>query len=364
MLVMYRVRQIGLMSSLLFLLGRVLYGQSYEGRYDEALSDDTFTVVSFNVENLFDTIPDPFANDKEFLPNGVKQWTGKRYNQKIRKLSEALSQVGGLFFPWFVALQEIENEAVVKDLVESPALRGACYKFVVSEGKDPRGIDVALLYAEGLFTVDKVEQWALPTPRGYIPKASRPILCVTGKLLGRYPLVLMVVHLPSNRGGKAQSLPYKMGALSFLQEKCDSLLYERPDCAFILLGDFNCTFDDTRGSNWITCYDKDSKIEPSKGYDLSFDRSKESYWGSYYYQKKYSQIDRMILSYHFFDKVPNTPFYYVKSSFTNCPLQGKMRKLKAGYYIPLRTYGGDHYIGGTSDHLPIKATFRFATKPL
>ena len=35
-------------------------------------------VVSYNVENLFDTIDDPETDDKDFLPEGSYHWTKGR----------------------------------------------------------------------------------------------------------------------------------------------------------------------------------------------------------------------------------------------------------------------------------------------
>ena len=40
----------------------------------------------YNVENLFDTINNPFSNDDEFTPQSKKKWTKDRYNQKITQL--------------------------------------------------------------------------------------------------------------------------------------------------------------------------------------------------------------------------------------------------------------------------------------
>ena len=40
------------------------------------------TVAFYNFENLFDTINDT-NNDEEWLPNGLQNWTSKKYNQKL-----------------------------------------------------------------------------------------------------------------------------------------------------------------------------------------------------------------------------------------------------------------------------------------
>ena len=47
----------------------------------------TYTIAFYNIENLFDTENDPLTHDDDFLPTAKKQWTTKRYDKKIRKIS-------------------------------------------------------------------------------------------------------------------------------------------------------------------------------------------------------------------------------------------------------------------------------------
>ena len=41
-----------------------------------------FTVVFYNVENLFDTENDPNTEDDEFTPEGNKKWDSEKYLKK------------------------------------------------------------------------------------------------------------------------------------------------------------------------------------------------------------------------------------------------------------------------------------------
>ena len=51
-------------------------------------------VAFYNLENLFDTIPNnPLGRDEEFTPNGARQWTGKRYWSKIHNMAYAISNL-------------------------------------------------------------------------------------------------------------------------------------------------------------------------------------------------------------------------------------------------------------------------------
>lgn len=334
----------------------VLLAQSY--------TEERFSILSFNVENLFDTIPDSLYKDKEFVPWGKKQWNAHRYYRKLRLIAEAISLGGGLEWPWLIALQEVENEGVLRDLVSQTAIASARYQPIVSRGADNRGMRVALLYAEGLFVPESVSEWRIPTPKGYLPRSSRPILAVRGLLLGRYPIRVVVVHLPSNRQGRKESQPYRREAFYLLRAKCDSLSRVEPSTPLVVIGDFNSSsheVDYTAG--WVVSFTHEKPIETDKLYDVSQDRSPESLRGSYYFRKAYTQIDRLLLSPHFFvEEHPESIIIYEKGSFANCPLAGKMKALPTGIQIPFRTFGGDSYIGGTSDHVPIKATFSIVSQ--
>ena len=39
-----------------------------------AQEESRFRVATYNVENLFDTIPSPYHDDSEFLPDAAKAW--------------------------------------------------------------------------------------------------------------------------------------------------------------------------------------------------------------------------------------------------------------------------------------------------
>ncbi|MFA6713672.1 MAG: endonuclease/exonuclease/phosphatase family protein, partial [Bacteroidales bacterium] len=38
-----------------------------------------YTIMFYNLENLYDTIDDPKTNDDEFTPSGAKRWDLSKY---------------------------------------------------------------------------------------------------------------------------------------------------------------------------------------------------------------------------------------------------------------------------------------------
>ena len=107
-----------------------------------------FTAMSYNVENLFDTLDAAGKDDVEFTPGGKKKWTSERYHTKLNHLAEVIAAVNPdkSQFPDIVGIIEAENIEVLKDLAAQEAIKAAGYECILEEGTDNRGIDCGLLY--------------------------------------------------------------------------------------------------------------------------------------------------------------------------------------------------------------------------
>ena len=51
-----------------------------------------YTVMSYNVENLFDTVDDPRIPDEEFLPSSEKKWDNEKYQKKLTDIAKVISK--------------------------------------------------------------------------------------------------------------------------------------------------------------------------------------------------------------------------------------------------------------------------------
>ena len=192
-----------------------LYGQ--EGK-------DTlmFRIVSYNVENLFDSRHDTLKNDYEFLPDATRHWNYSKYRKKLDNIARVIIATGGWTPPALVALCEVENDSVMRDLTRYSALREADYRYVMTQSPDKRGIDVALLYQRNLFKLLSYQSLPVDKPR----KNSRPtrdILHINGLLLNRDTLDVLVAHFPSRSGGARESEPYRLLAARKVKHAIDSL---------------------------------------------------------------------------------------------------------------------------------------------
>lgn len=94
-----------------------------------------FRIATFNLANLFDTFDDPNTEDTVLSASEYQRRLGKRASA----IHDALAE------PPIVALQEVENFAVIQALVNRPEIE-AQYGIVWQDGPDRRGMDVALIY--------------------------------------------------------------------------------------------------------------------------------------------------------------------------------------------------------------------------
>lgn len=106
------------------------------------------TIGQLNAQNLFDTIDTPRVQDEVLTP--------EQYDRKLDKLALAIRDSMGA--PDVIALQEVENEQVLRDLAARPELQQLGYVPLLVEGSDPRGIDVAYLYRPSKVELLRSEQ--------------------------------------------------------------------------------------------------------------------------------------------------------------------------------------------------------------
>ncbi len=172
---------------------------------------EVICVGFYNVENLYDTIDQAMISDEEFTPVGTNAWDGSKYKKKIERLGEVISQIGSETTPDGVAvigLCEIENKAVLVDLVNDPKLKSKNYQIVHYDGPDHRGVDIAFLYQPKYFKLISSRAITVKLSDNN-DRPTRDELLVTGELGGER-VHFIVCHWPSRRGGEKISAPKRM----------------------------------------------------------------------------------------------------------------------------------------------------------
>lgn len=283
-------------------------------------------VVNYNVENLFHPAHDSVAGepkeDYEWTPDGERHWSFTRYYRKEENIARVLTNIGEWDGVDVAGLQEIENAAVVRRLCYT--LRRNEYDFVHYESPDKRGIDVALIYKKS--RIDTLRTRALKVDlasadhRGY--ETTRDILYVCARVDKRDTIHFFVCHLPSRRGGAAESEWKRLEAKQVLQEAVDSVFAAQKDAKIIVMGDMN---DERLRMNGLA----DKRMKGN---------------GTHKYRGQWTFLDHFYVS-PSIDSLSQARIY--DAEWIMEPDE-KYMGLK-----PKRTYNGYHYQNGFSDHLPI-----------
>ena len=284
-------------------------------------AQDSLTIISYNVENLFDYKHDTLKNDSSFLPEGMHHWTYHRYQTKLDQIAQVIVNISGWESAALVGLCEVENAHCLRDLCYR--LKRFHYKYIHYESTDERGIDVALLY-------DTTKVKILNSKPLHIPLENdntRDILYVEALLTTNDTLHAMICHLPSKLGGTASTDWKRKAAKRVIQQQVDSILLLQPTAKIVVMGDMN---DEPHNDlqHLENLMIKSSKVE----------------LGTHKYQGIWSCLDQFYISHSLKDKAQATIF---------TPKWLLEEDTKYLDYQPKRTYVGYRYHGGYSDHLPV-----------
>ena len=303
-------------------------------------------VAFYNVENLYDTIDNHHVADNDFTPFGKKNWNTPKYIEKLNHIGIVISSMDKSGFPVFVGLCEIENRKVLEDLVMAGPLTGAGYSIIHNESNDPRGIDIAALYLPDKFKV--LDQHEIPIWNDGI-KFSRDILYVKGVLLPADTVHFFVNHWKSRMGNQVKSESVRITAAKKLKAETDSLFKISSFTQIILMGDFNDGPADSSLNKILNAGIPD-KVAPGQLYNMMYPYATRDE-GSYNFKNKWIMLDNIIVSGGLF----TLKDYYVtpEDAYIFKPDWLLKDNPKAGEGIPYRTWIGNNYTGGYSDHLPV-----------
>ena len=355
-------------------------------------------ILTWNVENLFDTLHEEGFHDEEFQPLSERKWTSPRYWRKQGAIARTLVAAADLQPIDFIGLCEVENDSVIHHLCRRTRLARLGYKYLVTHSRDKRGVDVALLYQP--VTMSLIAHQSLRVPFDSLcERPTRDILHATFRAPRGDTLDVFLAHFPSRLGGAKHSSPYRERAANLIAHTADSLLRTRLRPHLIALGDFNDEPSDPSIARVLSPYfyaltthatpypepsikeeslsggtsspktlEKDSTTVHHRTPN-SFDNS--SVMGSYFFRHQWSRIDQILVSHNFIsqDCSPSSPLNASQSSkktpFFTRPSHDVhifapaflLEYSKSGELHPYRTYLGTYYHGGISDHLPLFADF-------
>ena len=200
---------------------------AFDTIHDEGKND-------YNIENAFDTIHDEGKNDYEYCDGGERKWSQYRLFQKLKSVGKVIAAADEKRPVDLIGLCEVENDTVMQCLTQRTSLSSLGYRYIMTNSLDERGIDVALLYSP--FTFHPIETESI-RPKTKKDK-TRDILHVAGTIAGGDTLDVYVVHLPSKRGG-SEGQKLSMSICQQLQAHTDSVRTIRQHPNLLIMGDFN-----------------------------------------------------------------------------------------------------------------------------
>lgn len=268
-----------------------------------------FSVMSFNVENLFDAVHDKDREDYTYLPLTEKnnsevqkfcsEMSNKSYREecqsldwnesviqtKLKNVGQVIRYVDHGQGPDNLFLLEVENESILKRLV-SDQLANLGYRTVVLlEGPDLRGIDPGFiskfpLLGKKLHIIPY--QDANPEKLKWAQR-SRGILEVTVSAPNGRPLTFLVGHFPS------QSNPTEWRAQAIQYAKNLMVQYQKEGRAVIFGGDLNIIDSEEKEKGYY-------KTEMSQVGDVSHLIGCKTCKGTHNYRGEWSHLDVLVFS--------------------------------------------------------------------
>ncbi len=319
----------------------------------EPKKDVLVTCIGFyNIENLFDTIADPDTTkilQDEFTPKGKSGWTSERYNEKLNHMSKVIAELGIEVSPDGVAIlgvAEVENRAVLEDLVKQDVIKNRNYQIVHYDSPDKRGIDVGFIYNPNYFKVTSSKSISLRSIDTTF--FTRDQLLVNGYLNGEL-IHVIVAHWPSRSGGEKKSRPKRAAAANLGRIVIDSILAIEPNAKIFYMGDLNDDPTDSSVKNQLKTVAQKEEVPK----DVLFNPF-ESYFkkgiGTLGYNDAWNLFDQIMVSSALTDLDYSTYKYYKATIFSKPYLINSSGQYK-GY--PHRTFAGGAYVGGYSDHFPV-----------
>ncbi len=239
-----------------------------DGGLDAFVAPVTFTVATWNVENFFDEVNDRDTFDEVLSPSEVAQ--------KIENVGRVLRALDADV----IALQEVENKAILDRLADGP-LAGMGYdQRLLIDSFDPRGIDVACLARVPVSNVvsHQGERFANAdgTNEYFFSRDALEIFAEPGGV----PLIVMVLHLRSMLdGGDDHRLAEAMQARRIADRR-----YEMGFERFVIAGDLN----DFPGSETVQ-----SIVDSERWTDLTESVLDADRW-TYTFRGRRQQIDYLI----------------------------------------------------------------------
>ncbi|MDA9634719.1 endonuclease/exonuclease/phosphatase family protein, partial [bacterium] len=231
--------------------------------------------------------------------------------------------------PDIIGLCEVENKLVIEDLLKTDVFKNHNYSILHKQSPDGRGIDCALL-VNSKFEVLQNDFIQINNPKE--SRTTRDIVYSSLKFKNKI-INVFVNHWPSRWGGQEASNYKRVFVAEVLRKYIDENTSQND--YNLIMGDFN---DYPSNESLDEILVKDDLLN-------LMSTSQVSGLGSYNYRGNWNWLDQIIVSKEIssFKLIKFGAFKEDFMMYTN----------KKGEVYPNRSFGGNKWYGGYSDHLPV-----------
>ncbi len=315
-----------------------------------------YKVVFYNIENFFDTINDPEVRDDEFTPEGPKHWNAAKYEKKLANIERVLFDIAAIDknYPVVIGFSEVENRLVLEDIIATEKLAPANYRISHYDSPEARGVDVAFLYRPDVFKLEGSE--AIRTQIPSLPNFRTRDISTMWGTIDEEPFFFMVAHWPSRLGGQAASEFKRIAVGEQMRRIADSVLQVNPRTKIVAMGDFNDDPMDPSIAEGLGAKAKIKELEVGDFYNPFYAMLRAGH-GTLAYQDAWNLFDNIVVT----ENLAKGTDGGLKlqraegSKWDGNIFRRNYMLQQEGQYkgYPLRTYVGNSFQGGYSDHFPV-----------
>lgn len=198
-----------------------------------AVSAGEVTVMTYNVENMFDVFDDPYSSD---------EGTDIKRRDEITAIAKAIAHADADI----VVFQELENEHLLASMVKA-FLPGRGYNYVACQRTNStRGINLGII---SRFPIDRLASYRFrtlthPDVADQTWRFSRDAMHITLDVNGS-ELHIINVHLKSNssRDGDRYSIKRRSAEALGVKAIVREILEKQADADVLVMGDFNSNLE-------------------------------------------------------------------------------------------------------------------------
>jgi endonuclease/exonuclease/phosphatase family metal-dependent hydrolase len=199
---------------------------------DSSKAESSLTIVSWNVQALFDAEENGTEYQEYAAASG---WNKDKYQARLNMLGQAFDKMDETN-PDILALLEVENSQVLKDLAQGP-LENQGYKWTFFANNPGNSLGL------GVLSKYPFEQAKAHSLTYYEETTPRPVLEICIKIQDT-PLIIFVCHWKSKLGGDLATEPLRKASARILLRRIREISNDSPETPIVIMGDLNENYDE------------------------------------------------------------------------------------------------------------------------